>query len=173
MTTKICTKCNVEKLLEEFYKKKDIQKPTSLCKICNNIKDDNYRKTLTGCLLGLLRGAKSHAKTRLANGRFDAGIFELTFDDIKNLWKNQDKKCYYSGIKMNYDKNEWKVSLERLDPKLGYIKNNIVLCCIEFNDKKQWRIEKVINMLHLLKQEFIFSQQDFKLIKKSQKNLKK
>jgi len=39
---------------------------------------------------------------------------------------------------MNYDKNEWRVSLERLNPELGYIKNNIALCCFEFNTALQW-----------------------------------
>jgi hypothetical protein len=75
---------------------------------------------------------------------------------------------------MNYNKNEWRVSLERLNPELGYIKDNIVLTSIEFNSTRlQWSIEKVINMLDLLKEEFIFIEQNFKLIRKLRKKPEK
>jgi len=34
---------------------------------------------------------------------------------------------------MNFYRNDWKVSLERSNPNLGYTKNNITLCCLELN----------------------------------------
>jgi hypothetical protein len=165
--SKICTICKCEKLLDEFNKfslSKDGKYPS--CKKCNNIKKDHYYKTLNGCLNNLIGSAKSHAKKILDKGQIEAGIFELIIDDLQTLWENQEGKCYYSGIKMNYDKNEWKISLERLNEDLGYIKNNVVLCCLEFNGTSQWTQQKIINMLKLLKQEFKFEKQDFELINK-------
>lgn len=44
-------------------------------------------------------------KKRNINRRIDADIFEITFDDIEALLRNQDSKCYYSEISMNYDEN--------------------------------------------------------------------
>jgi hypothetical protein len=167
MTTKICSKCKCEKSVEDFSKQAIGKNGLRAdCKVCKNIYDDNYIKSLKGYLKKLLIGAKNHAKVRLSNGRIEAGVFELTFEDIEALWKNQDGKCYYSSIQMNHDKNEWKVSLERLNTDLGYIKSNVVLCCREFNDAVQWTIEKIINMLQLLKLENPVEEQDFELIKK-------
>jgi hypothetical protein len=166
--SKICKKCKCKKLLDEFSKNSiSKDRKQSHCKKCENIKNDNYRKTLNGNLCSLLSSSKSSAKKRFDKGRIEAGIFELIIDDLKTLWENQNGKCYYSGIQMNYDKNEWKVSLERLNENLGYIKNNVVLCCLEFNGTSQWTQQKIINMLKLLKQEFIFEKQDFELIKKT------
>ena len=67
---------------------------------------------------------------------------------------------------MNYDKNEWRISIERLNSKLGYIKKNTVLCCSEFNGSSQWNQQKVKNILYLLKQEIIYEEYNFELIKK-------
>ena len=56
--------------------------------------------------------------------------------------------------------SDWKVSLERKNPSLGYIKNNIALCCSELNgNAKQWTQDKVINMLAILEQDVILSVQ--------------
>lgn len=40
METKVCSKCNSQKELTEFYYRKDISKHISICKLC----DSNYRK---------------------------------------------------------------------------------------------------------------------------------
>jgi hypothetical protein len=39
--------------------------------------------------------------------------------------------------------SDWKCSLERIDPEKGYIPENVVLCCNEFNGSFQWSMEKV------------------------------
>jgi len=106
---------------------------------------------------------KFRSKTRLNSGRDEAGIYDISPDYVEKLWKDQDEKCFYSGIQMVTSQSDWKVSLERKNPSLGYIKNNIALCCSELNgNAKQWTQDKVINMLAILEQDVILSVQ-FKL----------
>lgn len=170
MATKTCTKCKVEKSLDNFSSTKNGKDgKRTQCKTCTRDATSQYGMTLTGCLRNLLKAAKWSSKRRLANGRIGAGVFELKFADLESLWKKQDGKCYYSNIQMNYNSFDWKVSLERLDTKVGYIKDNIVLTCIEFNSRTQWSVEKVMNMLHLLKQDTIFIEHDFKSVSKNRK----
>lgn len=176
MTSKICTKCKVEKSLDEFYGRKNVKDgKQSECKSCLSNRSLEYKVTLSGCLRIIWRTAKHNANRRLEKGRVDAGVFELSLDDVEGLWKKQDGKCYYSNIPMNYDQYNWRVSLERLNPNQGYIKDNVVLTCIEFNSTSiQWSIEKVKNMLNLRKQTPLqFEPKPFQAKKKPQKTHEK
>ena len=53
--------------------------------------------------------------------------------------------------------SDWRCSVERLDPKKGYMKDNTVLICAEFNSSVQWTVDKVESLRHLLtlKQESV------------------
>jgi len=113
---------------------------------------------------------KFRSKTRLNSGRDEAGIYDISPDYVEKLWKDQDEKCFYSGIQMVTSQSDWKVSLERKNPSLGYIKNNIALCCSELNgNAKQWTQDKVINMLAILEQDVIYVDVNFDLVKTTQK----
>jgi hypothetical protein len=106
--TKICTGCNINKNIEDFYKaslSKDGYK--SKCKLCEKNQQTEYHNTLNGVLRVLLGSSKVTAKKRLDKGRLDAGMYNITFEDLKELWKIQKGLCYYSKIPMNYDKHEW------------------------------------------------------------------
>jgi len=74
---------------------------------------------------------------------------------------------------MNFDRNDWKISLERLNPNLGYIKNNIALICAEFNSISQWTSEKIKEMLLILNQNIIDNPANFKVntIRREQKRV--
>ena len=91
----------------------------------------SYNYTLDGALKLLISNAKISTLTRIERGR--KMDFDIELTDLENLWNIQNGRCYHSGIPMNYDRNEWRVSIERLDNDLGYIKLNVVLCCLEFN----------------------------------------
>lgn len=56
----------------------------------------------------------------------------ITIDDIKQLWDNQNGKCYWLGIDMSLEDVEIKnspfaPSVERLDSSIGYVPGNIAL----------------------------------------------
>jgi hypothetical protein len=116
------------------------------CKTCQNQKVKDYLLTLDGCITKLLGHAKESASRRNENKTNQSGEFTLIRYD---LWNNQKGLCYYSDIQMTL-KGAWKISLERLNQKLGYIKSNVVLCCLEYNVRTQWSKDKILDMLIIL-----------------------
>ena len=58
-----------------------------------------------------------------------------------SLWEKQHGKCYYTGKNMvfnGYTKNIMNaVTVDRVEPSLGYVKDNIVVCCAIVNRIKQ------------------------------------
>jgi hypothetical protein len=118
-------------------------------------------------LTRLFYNSMHSAKNRTKKGRIEAGKHEIEINYLKNLWIKQNGKCYYSNIPMNYNKYEWKVSIERLNPKLGYIKDNVVLCCTEFNGSCQWSLDKIDEMLEILNKNIESVKTDFKPITKT------
>jgi hypothetical protein len=115
-------------------------------------KKQSRKVTLKTYLNQMYHASKRSAVKRKAKGRISAGEHDITLQDLQDIWSKQNGRCFYSGIPMNYNKNEWKVSLERLDTNKGYTKNNIVLCCLELNTRSQWRLSKVDEMIEILDQ---------------------
>jgi len=77
-----------------------------------------------------LRQWKHSAKKRLLD-------FNLDFDYLCEMWDIQDGKCAYSGIPMSIESNsDVVVSLDRINPDLGYIKGNVVYCIDRINTMK-------------------------------------
>jgi hypothetical protein len=61
----------------------------------------------------------------------------LTEFDIEQQWNKQKGLCYFSKHPMTFELGEFnKVSVDRLDSTVGYIKENIVLCCESINAMK-------------------------------------
>ena len=132
--TKICPTCQIEKIHGDFSKyHKTLDKLQHECKACQSNKKILYRKTLNGNLRRLLHDSKRHSKERANCGRIEAGTYDLIFSDLEYLWHKQKGLFYYSNLPMNFDRNDWKISLERINPKIGYIKDNIALICLELN----------------------------------------
>lgn len=71
--------------------------------------------------------------------------FSLTEEVIIAMLKQQNFKCYYSGVNMCFSyKADWMCSIERLDEEKGYSADNCVLIANEFqNGNSQWSKEKV------------------------------
>jgi hypothetical protein len=169
--TKVCRKCNISKTLSEYYKEANNSDGLRHeCKACKFIQKQLYEHTLHGALVVLINRAKSSANERLNNGRIQAGICDIILQDLKDLWDFQEGRCYYSGIPMNYDKRDWKVSLERKDNDYGYIKTNIALICFEFNHASQWSHDKFKEMSYILSQNIESNYVNFDMIKKDLKN---
>jgi hypothetical protein len=177
MSTKVCTKCSVEKSLDDYHRDKcNKDGRDQQCKICVSKYDYERSKTLRAVLIKMLSHAKYHSKARKDKGREEAGICTITLSDLEEQWEIQDGKCWYSNIHMNIDKNDWKMSLERLDTDKGYIKDNVVFCCREFNNSSQWSYEKIQEMLEILDkgiQSNIVSFENPKKIRVPQRNIEK
>ncbi len=70
--------------------------------------------------------------------------FCLDIPTIRDVFTKQNGNCFYSGIKMNIVKNqnnqlhdEFKMTIDCIDPNLGYSKENVVLCLYCINSFKQ------------------------------------
>jgi hypothetical protein len=78
------------------------------------------------------------------NRNHDVGI---DVEYVNFLFEKQKGKCYWFGVELipsNIKKHPQQPSLDRLDNKLGYIKDNVVLTCYSANigrndtDKNTW-----------------------------------
>jgi len=153
----ICTRCNFEKNYDQFrYDKNKKNGKRSICRECDCREQREYRKN---------NKEKVNYLNRLRNSREDVYMarkyqaiknpstrrkiypVELSKQDFLNLWEEHKKKyngpfCAISGVKMttktstNGVKNLTNISVDRLNPEIGYTKNNIIFITWEVNARK-------------------------------------
>lgn len=141
-----CSHCGEVKNLGLFYPH------YSFCKDCTVIKNKlRINTNLHAFLSVLLSSAKQRSQKRLSKGRGEAAVYSLTIEDLKDALISQDFKCYYSGITLKFQQHsDWQCSLERLNPQLGYTKDNIALIASEFQGASQWTTKKYANFIETL-----------------------
>ncbi len=137
-----CNKCLEYKLFTMFrvinkeMKDIKIKSPHTFCKLCEKNEQHVYSNSFVGFVKKRLKNAKNHA-TKIAknkNRKDENSEFNLTINDIFDKLLEQKGKCYYSNVPLKYTQNtEWMLSIERKNNFEGYVKNNVVLICIEFN----------------------------------------
>jgi len=123
---KPCPRCGnaFPKTKEYFYFMGD--GTLTCCKSCALLKVQesravNWERVLLG-----------EARRRMSKGV----VVNLTVEDIKDIYKRQKGKCYWSGLEMkpsSVNKYPLQPSLDRIDNSKGYTKDNVVLCCLSFN----------------------------------------
>ncbi len=127
---------------ETFHKKggsKIRNNRDTRCPTCKNIQSKNNRKTYTDIqkfeyiLTHRLKGAKHRANQNNI-------VFDLTMDDLRSLWNKQQGLCAISKIPMTYKFDSGRiftnVSIDQINPHLGYTKENIQLVCMAVNQMK-------------------------------------
>jgi hypothetical protein len=62
--------------------------------------------------------------------------FDLTFQDLRDLFYNQKCKCFYTGKDFNLYSKTDNPSLDRIDSSKGYVKGNVVWCRSRINFMK-------------------------------------
>ena len=162
-----CKHCNVilsdknhsnrSKLIKKLRNKR---RPWRICKNClaiqkkrtrNVLKDRAYSKKykVKNWQDTLLRGCKKRAK--------EAGLeFNINKTDINEIYENQKHKCYWFNVDIKFTskkKDLSKISVDRINNKNGYVRNNIVLASYFANigrsDTKfyEWKMisKKIIN----------------------------
>lgn len=151
---KTCRICKIEKAIKNFKRESgNADLHNNACKDCKALSDFKKKHTsIDSFCKRLLTTAKDSAKVRERKND-ESAICTLTWEDIMNMCDKQEMRCFYSGIKMNIDKKKWQMSLERLDQSKGYIPENTVLCCLEFNGAIQWSHKKIEDMMKMLSEQ--------------------
>lgn len=135
MKQKVCSKCKQEFGASLFFKHSATKDGLhSWCKSCckegNNKSREKVNSKIESRAVVFLRNAKKSAIKR--NNEFD-----LTVEDIVDFWHQQNKICAYSGIEMTLESGKLNtVSIERIDSKIGYTKDNTILVCQAVNRMK-------------------------------------
>lgn len=137
---KLCKKCGKMKSEDDFYKSQRGVK----CKECvleitreykrNRRKDLDFRKS---------EGVKQKERrirlwqnTLINDSRNRNHEFNLTVQDINDIYEKQGGLCYWFNIPLipsEKKKHPQQPSLDRLDRDKGYTKDNVVLCCYSAN----------------------------------------
>jgi len=103
------------------------KKQKEKCKICGN----KFKITIKNMIN---RSKQTDKKFNIFN---ESEFVDYPF--LENLIKESNLICYYPFCKkkLNLDKvNPDMASIERLDNKIGHIKSNCVICCLECNIKR-------------------------------------
>ena len=112
----ICKRCHVQKQIKKYHSLSPEEKRLKKAKQNEWVKNNylHYRVT----------GSRARAK--------ECGIpFNITVDDVQEVWEKQGGKCYYTDQPMilGPSPRRWQcVSIDRVDSNRGYEKDNIVLC---------------------------------------------
>lgn len=140
-----CSDCH--SLLQRKYFNKKVKDG---CKKCIALKNHTYRSTPRGHIKTLINHAKFSLKRLQKRDRKMS--MNINYDFIVDLLKKQNYRCVYSNIILNfgsYLNNDWICSIERINPNIGYMKNNVCLICLEFNTSirisKYFEIEEIGN----------------------------
>lgn len=147
---RICTKCEVNKNLTEYYYNRNRKCYMASCKKCNNKqarlyqKNKDYQKTEKYVFYQRAYEIKRSSKNRGIvghNSRKGLEVMDNLREHLIELWDTQNKMCYYTNILMSltgsHDGNRNAFTVDRVDSSRGYIKGNIVLCTNIANRVKQ------------------------------------
>lgn len=89
--------------------------------------------------------------------------YNLTFETTKRLMSYT--RCYYTNVEFNDTTNIF--SIDRVDPKKGYVEGNVVACTVEINSKKaNLTIEEIHNLSTQLKKFWATEKVEEKVIEK-------
>lgn len=127
--TKICRLCNLEKTLDSFYIEniRDCQFIRTECKECIKDIKKTYRKKIKFSIDGICRQMLRGAKKRSVKRKTEKPNFDAEY--LKEIYP-KDNKCPILKIDLipseNYSSDN-SPTLDRIDPKKPYEKNNIVI----------------------------------------------
>jgi hypothetical protein len=132
---KVCFKCKEKSSYEFFFKHHQTSDGyhswRKKCCTEGNIKSRNKQNaTIEGRARVFLLNAKRSAAKRNQE-------FSLTIKDIADFWNDQQQICAYTGREMTLLPSQLNtVSIERIDSKIGYTKENTILVCHAINRMK-------------------------------------
>jgi hypothetical protein len=140
VTSKVCSKCKVDKLAEEYEPRPE--RPCGIrsdCKKCRSKRVSiRYARRRAEEPVALWRqNAYARAKERAKKNYLD---FDLLKSDVVKALEEYDHRCAYCGVALDFQssmEDRWaSASIDRVIPSLGYTANNIVVSCYRCNATK-------------------------------------
>jgi hypothetical protein len=148
---KQCSKCNLIKSENDFYK----SQRGSKCKECllevtrtyKRIKRLNPEERKKEGVKQKERRFRLWQNTLVNDSKHRGLENTLTVNDINEMFNKQNGLCYWFKVPLmpsNKTKHPQQPSLDRLDRTKGYTKDNVVLCCYSANigrnenDQETW-----------------------------------
>ena len=151
-----CSTCNETLPLstEFFHRRNDSETGFQhRCKKCLKKDPNRYdrlikKDDLRYYLKDRMHGAKFRSNKRNLE-------FSITLNYLLKLWEQQEGFCNLTGLKMTHSILEGKIktnlSIDRINPKLGYVENNVQLVCNVANVmKSNLSIEELIDFCKLI-----------------------
>lgn len=159
--TIICADCNLEKPVDDFYKNSGVRRGyRNICKICFGVRYpmkyteksrlnwQNYKKSPRGIVSCLLNNASDRAKKRNIEYSLDAEWLREKID--KGV-------CELSGIEFQikptdtFRANPFSPSIDKINPKGGYTKENCRVICFCVNmAMSDWGEETLFYMCEMI-----------------------
>jgi hypothetical protein len=147
MTTKICSKCKIEKQLKDFSIDRDKKYGVrNMCRICDQERKKKYLNTEKGFLNALYNNMSSRTEERVKNNekRGTVQAVDFTFEEFLQMWEEHKikygPKCPYTEvdifckrIKNEGSRPKSQVSTDRIDNNIPYTKKNIIFCSSHAN----------------------------------------
>jgi hypothetical protein len=145
MVTKICNDCGQEKPLEDFTASNVVHRygksatHHAYCRMCNAARAREWRKNNTNYkgtgriksipkedrhLMSAIRMRLSQAKQRCKKYTKPEPVLSETF--LYELFLKQERKCALTGATLVIERgHSLCLSLDQIDPKLGYVEGNV------------------------------------------------
>ena len=131
---KKCSTCgrNLSEDSFEILPKKGNKYLRSVCRTCRYSTRNKQKSASPEAYM-------KHLYTQLKSSRRKSKLeWALEFEDVIQLWYEQEGKCALSGMFMTWQKDgsgkkELNISIDRIDPHIGYILGNIQLVTTRVN----------------------------------------
>lgn len=155
LITFICDNCGLkaQKPLSEYIRNKKLGRHNFCCRTCScTFKNKLYKNNLSNAQKQCQQQIKEYCYNRkdewtpyrysLRNAKKRFKEFNLTLEDLRTIWTNQNGICPYTGLKLQlptYKKcnNIWyRASLDRIDSTKGYVVGNIQFISTPINFMK-------------------------------------
>jgi len=155
LVTFVCDNCGKEaqKPLSEYNRNIKLGRKNFCCRACScTYKNKLYKNNLSELQLQAQQNIKNYCNNhkdewtpfrysfRNAKKRFKE--FNLTLENLKQVWEQQNGICPYTGLKLElpiYNKCEniwYRASLDRIDSSKGYVVGNIQFVSTPINFMK-------------------------------------
>ncbi len=134
--TKNCSRCQKDLPLTSFEQHKS-GTARNMCRPCKLATDRQQRSTgYRPYLANLLSKSRDSSRRR----RFTE--YEITVDQLADLWELQDGRCAISGVVLTHHNDgtgikDFNASIDRIDSTLGYVPGNVQLVAYRANVLKQ------------------------------------